>query len=289
MTHKLELSKAQCRYGVFSFPTEDKFIGRSLREYGEWGQQEITFILNLLEDDYVVIDGGANVGTHSIPMAQYVGAGGVIHAFESNKLVYQVLVENLRNNAVSNVMTYPFALSHTPGVIYQQAISRTGGTSIAGNSPPSSALLDGVEASTRIQIDSLRLERCDFMKLALAGTESNALIGALTTINEYHPVIYSKCDSIEDGWLIMNILRPMGYKFWLHKCDVFSPDNFNHSSVDIFDRAVETNLLCIPSSEQQPIRKIQLFQETIYATTTLDDLALAFVQSGKIEQHAFEK
>lgn len=283
----VEISEARCRYGVFRFPKNDEFAGRSLREYGEWAQQELSLILSFLEDDQVAIDGGAFVGTHSIPMARGVGPGGVVHVFEPNKLIYPILLENLRNNEVTNVATYPFALSQFPGVLYQQGISSGEYVNYGHNQPSGIPSDDNAESLTAIQIDSLRLERCDLIKLDLEGMEPNALIGASVTIGKHRPVLYVECTSIENGWFVINILRAHGYQFWLHRCEAFSVDNFNRSTVDIFDNGVETNLVCIAQERQQHIRKLSLFRESLYPVSSLDDLALAFVQSGKIKEAAF--
>ena len=46
---------------------------RSLGLYGEWSEFEASMFLNLLEQDDVVIDVGANIGAFTIPMAKKVG------------------------------------------------------------------------------------------------------------------------------------------------------------------------------------------------------------------------
>jgi FkbM family methyltransferase len=283
----LDVSEASCRYGVFRFPKNDEFAGRSLREYGEWAQQELSLILSLLQEDHVAIDGGAFVGTHSIPMARYVGSGGLVHAFEPNQVVYPLLLENLHNNGVTNVAAHPFALSHSPGVMYQQGFSDGTFVNWGHNQPSRSPEEDDSEAVTAIQLDNLQLERCDLIKLDLEGMEPHALIGACATIQKHHPVLYVECTSVENGWIIMNVLRPHGYQFWLHRTEAFQPDNFNHSALDLFEKAVETSLVCIPSERHESVPKLLLFQESLYPVSTLDDLALGFVQSGKIKEAAF--
>lgn len=283
----IEVSEARCRYGVFRFPKSDEFAGRSLREYGEWAQQELSLILSFLEEDQVAIDGGAFVGTHSIPMARSVGRSGVIHAFEPNKVVYPLLLENLRNNEVSNVVAHPFALSHSPGVMYQRRFSDGELVNWGHNQPSESPEDDDSEAVTAIQIDNLQLERCDLMKLDLEGMEPSALIGASVTIQKHRPILYVECTSVENGWIVMNVLRPHGYQFWLHRCEAFVADNFNHSTSTMFEKAVETSLVCIQQEKKQHISKLLLFQESLHPVSSLDDLALGFVQSGKIKEAAF--
>jgi FkbM family methyltransferase len=282
-----EISEAHSRYGVFRFPKNDEFAGRSLKEYGEWAQQELSLILSLLEEDQIAIDGGAFVGTHSIPMARTVGKGGAVYSFEPNKAVYPLLLENLSINEVTNVTAHPFALSHSPGVLYQQALSTGDLVNWGHNQPGKLPEDEDSETLTAIQIDNLRLDRCDLIKLDVEGMESSAIIGASGTIEKHRPILYVECTSIENGWTIMNVLHPYGYRMWLHRCEAFALDNFNHSTVDLFENAVETNLVCIPSERDKLIKKVLLFQESLHRVSSLDDLAIGFVLSGKIKDAAF--
>src|SRR5258708_4579198 len=188
----VEIAEARCRYGIFRFPKNDEFAGRSLREYGEWAQQELSLILSFLEEDHVAIDGGAFVGTHSIPMARSVGRGGVVHAFEPHKAMYPLLLENLRNHEGTNVVAHPFLLSQSPGVMYQRGFSDGELVNWGHNQPSELPEDDDSEALTVIQLDNLRLERCDLIKLDLEGMEPSALIGACVTIQQHHPVVYAE-------------------------------------------------------------------------------------------------
>jgi FkbM family methyltransferase len=287
MDVSVEVAEARGRYGVFRFPKNDEFAGRSLREYGEWAHQELSLILSFLEEDQVAIDGGAFVGTHCIPMARYVGSGGCVHAFEPNQNVYPLLLENLRINEVTNVVAHPFALSHMPAVMYQQGFSNGEVVNWGHNQPSRSPEDSDSAAVTAIQIDNLQLDRCDLIKLDIEGMEPNALIGACATIQQHHPILYIECTSVENGWIVMNVLRPHGYQFWLHRCEAFQADNFNHSTIDIFDKGVEISLVCIAQESQQHVKKLLLYEESLYPVSSLDDLALGFVQSGKIKEAAF--
>jgi len=60
----------RCRHGTFLFNRNDLMVGRALDLYGEWCESEIHVLTPLLETGSVVVDVGANIGTHSLPFAR---------------------------------------------------------------------------------------------------------------------------------------------------------------------------------------------------------------------------
>lgn len=49
-----------------------------------------------------VIDGGANIGTHTVPYAARVGLMGFVHAFEPNPAAFECLRHNVRDYSCVN-------------------------------------------------------------------------------------------------------------------------------------------------------------------------------------------
>lgn len=158
----------------------------------------------------VAIDGGAHVGSWTMLMADYFQK---THAFEPCFASYTLLCENvinsdcrgeviphnqalLNNNCMVNVMQP--SRNRTALTARQVKVSRRG----------------RVEAVT---IDSLNLDRCDFIKLDLEGSEALAIEGARRTIKRYHPVLViefnglmRKFGSSEDQ--LVKRLEKMGYR-----------------------------------------------------------------------------
>ena len=60
------------RYGNMIIFSDDPTIGRSLELYGEYCYPEIELILNFVNPNSLVLDVGANIGSHSIAIAPYV-------------------------------------------------------------------------------------------------------------------------------------------------------------------------------------------------------------------------
>lgn len=82
------------RYGTLRYPAQDPVIGRSLEAYGEWMEAELGLCLSLLRTGDVVVEAGANVGTHAVPMAKSVK----LHLFEGQPALHDLLSANLSAN-----------------------------------------------------------------------------------------------------------------------------------------------------------------------------------------------
>nr|WP_075088707.1 FkbM family methyltransferase [Verrucomicrobium spinosum] len=63
-----------------------------------------------MAEDAVALDVGANIGVTSLILSERLRSGRVF-AFEPGETVFQLLQENLKNNAVSNVDAYHQAVS----------------------------------------------------------------------------------------------------------------------------------------------------------------------------------
>lgn len=59
-----------CRHGTLLFNSNDTFVGRSLELYGEWCEAEIELLAQVVRRGDFVLDVGANIGTHAVPMAR---------------------------------------------------------------------------------------------------------------------------------------------------------------------------------------------------------------------------
>jgi FkbM family methyltransferase len=75
----------------------DQVISRTIFSTGEWEPGELQFIRSYVKPGMVVMDVGANIGVHTLTMAQSVGANGVVHSFEPTG-VFETLQYNVRQN-----------------------------------------------------------------------------------------------------------------------------------------------------------------------------------------------
>lgn len=152
-----------------------------------------------LESDGYAIDGGANVGFHTLGLARRLTSGKVL-AVEPNSETFQTLARTTQ--ALGNVVLSCAALQENPertSITFNCSTSHPGRSGIGrmwdriapGEVQYSEAMQ--VPATT---IDKLVLEhgfpRLDFIKLDLEGGEYNALRGAGQCLRELRPLVVTE-------------------------------------------------------------------------------------------------
>ena len=65
----IEVEELSTRYGRMLVPKKDSVIGSWLTLYAEWAEHEISMVSTLLRDGGVILDLGANIGTHALVLA----------------------------------------------------------------------------------------------------------------------------------------------------------------------------------------------------------------------------
>src|ERR1700739_1661996 len=86
-----------------------------LREQQDFFEDELPFVRSLLEPGQHVIDIGANYGVYTLPMAQKVGSGGHVWAFEPASGTAGFLAQSITVNGFGQVTLEQKAVSSTAG------------------------------------------------------------------------------------------------------------------------------------------------------------------------------
>jgi FkbM family methyltransferase len=247
---------AEGSQGRMLYPPQDPHLGRSFREYGQFGQGELEFMAHFIQKGAVVIDIGANIGAHTVPLARLVGPEGVVVAFEPQTVLYQILGANLVLNNLPNVLTYAMALGDYEGeclfpvLDYSQPID-FGAIGVD--------MVEEGESVPMGRLDDFKLDRVDFIKLSVAGYESKVLAGAVETIARCHPIMYIENSHEESSRELIQRLLDLGYRLWWHTPPLFSPGNVKANQANIFPGLVSVNMLAIhqdmrPVEGPRPIR-----------------------------------
>jgi FkbM family methyltransferase len=253
----------QCRHGMMAHFATDPAVGLSLREYGEWGEDEIALLAPYVDAGATVLDVGANVGTDTLAFARLVGPSGRVLAIEGNPETFTLLAYNVVENGHSacvqplNVLVgqaagfVPFNLFVGRGLDNPGA--KTFLPELAG------ALTPLAENAVRLQlplitIDSLALSSCALMKIDVEGMESQVLRGALATIERCRPTIYFEhaSGSIRELTLIFNLLRGRDYRMYWHFANPFNVRNLRANPTNLFGGTVELNVLAAPAGRDAP-------------------------------------
>jgi len=199
---------------------DDSHVGRWIVQQGrlDHDQNTLPFILPLINEGDIVIDGGAFVGDHTIAYSRKVGPKGRVYGFEPNPLAVQCAVHNLHG------------LENT--VIVEKALGDRNSEFDIGSDDNNCAGAY-LKAGNKVQMARLD-DYClapHFIKLDIEGCEVKALIGAQQTIIRCRPIMVIEVNvSALDrqgatvGQLLA-LLESYGYdyKVMQENCDIFSP------------------------------------------------------------------
>lgn len=236
------------RYGHMIYHAHDLFVGQSLQLYGEFSPGEMDLYRFLLEPGDVVLEGGANLGALTIPIAQRVGDNGLVIAYEPQRLTFQALCGNLALNNLVHVVAFNHALGAEPGTTHCPAANITAQDNVGGIS------MDPTKPAntTVVTIDSMELPRLDLLKLDIEGGELDALKGAVKTLARCRPYIVVETDHMDSGPPLLDFLRAQGYTLYEHRPPLYRADNWRGIELNAWPNVVSINALCVPNEDQQP-------------------------------------
>jgi FkbM family methyltransferase len=238
------VSVKQCRHGLFAYNVNDLYIGRSLDAYGEWGEAEVELLSQILVPGGVVVDVGANIGTHTVAFAKKVTASGGVIAFEPQPLLYQLLNANVALNALVHVRCHQAAVSDERGTLQIPVLDPShernfGGFQAEGH--------ERGETIATMRIDDLGLPRCSLIKVDTEGMEASVLQSARQTISAHHPVLFVENNSEEHSPALLRLIDELGYTCWWHIAHYYNPSNYFANDHNLFSGTeLEANLLCFP-------------------------------------------
>jgi len=150
--------------------------------------RNIFAIIDTLPNGSVIIDGGANAGFFSIPVANRVrGRGHRIISFEPQLALFRALSGSLALNDIEFVDLQYAGLGEQPGTAVVPDIDYGKDQDFGMVQLSESGTGTEVEIRT---IDGLGLDRLDFVKLDVEGYECAALAGGVATLQQYRPYIW---------------------------------------------------------------------------------------------------
>jgi FkbM family methyltransferase len=240
-----------CRHGRFAHFRGDRDIGRFLAKYGEWAEVELALLKQFIPTGGLVLDVGANIGTHAIAFARMVGDDGAVIAIEAVPVAHALLCFNALANGLTNVVALNAIAGSRPGSVRCLVGGEPKGMGLANFKQ---AVTDGAYRQAEgiaettlaaITLDSLGLQRCDLIKIDVEMMEYEVLSGAVETIRAFHPVLYfeqtQECHP--DFPAIYELLKSAGYRLHWHIANPFNRRNFRNDRENIWGGQVEVNVL----------------------------------------------
>jgi FkbM family methyltransferase len=229
-------------YGQFIVARTCLFQAEALVKTGrthiESELNNIFAIVDTLPADAVIVDGGANIGFFSVPVAHRTqGRGTRIISFEPQRQLFQALGGSLAINGYRHVYLHNCGLGAEPGQAELPAVDYSVAQDFGTVALSDETTVDEhVWMADRVvditSIDAMALPRLDFFKLDVEGYEIPALTGALATIKQHRPWI----------WVEYFITGVDSIKQALN-----SVDNYEFFIVDY------QNMLCVPTEKKSNI------------------------------------
>ncbi|MBC7601656.1 MAG: FkbM family methyltransferase [Ramlibacter sp.] len=204
-------------------------VGYQILNHSAFDPSEVGLAMALLDarrkhfgGGVVAIDGGANIGVHTLEWARHMHSWGRVISFEAQEHVYYALAGNIAINNCMNVRAHfaalgesmgelaiPRANPHVPASFGSLELRKRDQTEYIGQAI--SYAPEQMLTVPMMTLDSLRLARCDFVKLDVEGMEADVLRGALDLIKRTLPVMMIEVIK-SDKAMLESLLVPLGYQ-----------------------------------------------------------------------------
>ena len=243
------------RHGILCYEEQDRPIGRSLRIYGEWAEEELYLLSFFLHAGAVVVDVGANIGTHVLAFSRFVAPEGRVIAIEPQEGVFDLLACNVLLNGLRHVTCIRALAGRETRMRFLPTTECVSGTSAsvsfvnidgAGTANTQGALVIPLQL---IKLDDLALARCDLIKLDVEGMELDVLLGAGNTLGKYRPIVYFEQASKRRFAEVFSFFQAIDYLLFWHAANPFNRQNFRGAEQNIFGGAREINVLALPREQ----------------------------------------
>jgi len=225
----------------------DVYMGKAMATYGECCELESQFLLNLTGRGGMVVEVGANMGIHTIPLAQSLAAQSrQVLAFEPQRVIFQQLCANLALNGLTNVNALPYACGAEAGVVtfgepnYRQ-LGNFGGISMQAPEHASEALVPCVRVD-----DVVNTEHVGLLKVDVEGFELKVVQGAVSTVQRCRPLLYVENDRRDHSRELIEWIWAAGYNLWWHQPWLFNPDNYFQVAENLYSGVASFNMLGVP-------------------------------------------
>jgi FkbM family methyltransferase len=168
---------------------------------------------DLCEPGMVVFDVGANVGTHTLALAEAVGSNGTVVAFEPQSQAYDALETNVAHNDFGTVQTENAALgseTETAQLHVEHDDPGVGSHSLRRRSEDI-ATTETIQVIRGDEYVSQTGTIPDLIKIDVEGAEQAVLKGLDQTLKEHSPILVVEVHDIANGDAVRDYLRSLGY------------------------------------------------------------------------------
>ena len=229
-------------------------VSEYAERYGEWQEVEVALFRELLRPHSNVIEVGAHIGLHSVPLSRIASRGQVI-CFEPQRIIHQILAANCALNNCTNVHAEHMAVADYSG----DAEIPCGTYDDAWNYGAFS-IVEGFNAEGRFAgeqwKEKVRVTRLDdhalaaglkelrLLKIDVEGLEVSVLDGAQGLIARHRPCLFVENNRAQTGDLLIRRIDALDYESYWFCSERFSPQNFNGETRKV--GGADYNMICFP-------------------------------------------
>jgi FkbM family methyltransferase len=208
--------------------TEGFGVGFQILNTAQFDPEEIKMAVQLLQirrkhhgDGVIAIDGGANIGVHTVEWAKAMTGWGSVLAVEAQERIYYALAGNVAINNCFNATAINAAISSESGTLQipnpnyflpssfgSLELRQRAGNEFIGQQID---YANNTVIVRKVTIDEINLPRVDFIKLDIEGMEMEALEGARQTIDRSVPILLIERIKA-DGAQLTQWLEGRGYQ-----------------------------------------------------------------------------
>ncbi len=167
--------------------------------YEKW---VIDLMRRLIPQSGVVVDAGANIGTHTLIMTKLVGSSGRVLAFDPDAKSANRLTENVNLNNFTNTKIFRSGLSDKEGAMTLFSYSDEmldQGTASLYELPKLEKTERQVEINTLDKVlNSENINRLDFVRIDTRGSDFHIILGAKQSIEKFRPYVVFEYN--RDNW-----------------------------------------------------------------------------------------
>lgn len=163
--------------------------------------------------DEVIVDVGANIGSHSIWFAKKVGPSGLVLAIEPESNNFTILCSNQKINHLTNVVPIKAALSsdQSVGTLVVPLPTFMGQVTTGSTTPSSKSTVVTIHFDTLDHVLSTHpVQHISTIKVDVEGAEMDVIRGATRTIANFRPRLVIEAHGRENLARLKTLLKTMG-------------------------------------------------------------------------------
>lgn len=173
---------------IISGSDKDKsIIGTIASNNGHYEQKNMELLEKIIKSDAVCLDIGANIGVISLCLG-YLAPQGKVFAFEPSYRNFTYLIRNIIQNDVFNILPLNYGLLNEECNIDFSYVEEVAGCSFIADTGIKEGISETIKCiSLDGWVDAVGIDRIDFIKMDIEGSEIKALTGSMKTLKRFRP------------------------------------------------------------------------------------------------------